>query len=237
MGAVRGVLVECPDAGALAEDLAGRLGALIDSALAERGRALLALAGGSTPFPAYRALAAQRRDWSAVSLVATDERWVGADHPHRNEAAMRRAFAEAAGVRIIGLVPDTASGEPDAGFAEAALSAAGAPFDAVVLGMGGDAHTASLFPGSPGLEAAIDPRSARSAFVVTPQPLPSEAPHSRITLGLARLKRSRTRILAITGEAKRQVWQQVLADDPSAARPIGLFLHDPAAPATVLWSP
>lgn len=236
-GALRGMLVEYPDAARLAEGLAIRLGESIDRALAERGRACLALAGGSTPFPAYRALAGQPRDWSSVTLVATDERWVPADHAQRNEAAMRRAFASAPGVQILSLVPALPRGEADAGFAEAALAPLDQPFDAVVLGMGADAHTASLFPDSPGLEDAIAPRSQRAAFVVTPQPLPAEAPFPRITLGLSRLQHSRERILAITGEAKRRVWQQVLAAEPSAAQPIGLFLHATAAPVAVHWSP
>ncbi|MCK7595473.1 6-phosphogluconolactonase [Pseudomarimonas salicorniae] len=236
-GRVRGVLVECPDAGAFAAALASRLGELIDRALTERGRAVLALAGGRTPFAAYRLLAAQARDWSRVSLLATDERWVDADHAHRNEAEMRRAFEAASGVHFVPLVPAKADGAPNAEFAEARLVDLDAPFDAVVLGMGGDAHTASLFPGSPGLDSAIDPSSAGSAFVVTPQPLPPEAPHARITLGLARLKRSHARILGITGDGKRKVWQSVLDAEPSADRPIGLFLHDAAAPVAVYWSP
>jgi 6-phosphogluconolactonase len=231
------MLVECPNPESFAEALASRLGELIDRALAERGRAVLALAGGRTPFAAYRALAAQRRDWSRVQLVPTDERWVALDHAHRNEAEMRRAFAAASAVQIVPLVPETPSGPAEADFANAALAPLEAPFDVVVLGMGGDAHTASLFPGSPGLAPAIDPGAREAAFVVTPDPLPPEAPHPRISLGLARLKRSHARILAITGESKRNVWQSVLDAESDPQRPIGLFLHDSAAPVAVYWSP
>ena len=237
MTALRGMLIECADAEGLARALAVRLGEQIDRALAERGRAVLALAGGRTPFPAYRLLAGQPRDWSKVFLVPTDERWVDLDHAHRNEAEMRRAFGSAPAVQIVPLVPERAAGRPDAVLANQQLAALDAPFDAVLLGMGGDAHTASLFPHSPGLSEALDPLAAQSAFVVTPEPLPPEAPHARITLGLARIKRSHARLLAISGESKRAGWRQVLDAEPAAERPIGLFLHDPGAPATVYWSP
>jgi 6-phosphogluconolactonase len=237
MAALRGMLIECADAEGLARALATRLGEIVDRALAERGRAVLALAGGRTPFGAYRLLAAQPRDWTRVFLVPTDERWVDSDHRHRNEAEMRRAFASAPAVQIVPLVPERAAGRPEPGFANQQLRTLDTPFDVVLLGMGGDAHTASLFPHSPGLSAALDPLVSTPAFALTPEPLPPEAPHPRITLGLARLKRSHARLLAISGESKRAVWRQVLDAEPASERPIGLFLHDPGTPTTVYWSP
>lgn len=225
------------DADTLAAAVAAELAALIDAALRERGRALLALAGGRTPLPAYRLLAAQARDWSRVSLVPTDERWVAHGHPARNEDALREAFAAARGVHVVPLVPTHPAATPDATFARAQLATLDAPFDAVLLGMGGDGHVASLFPHSPGLDAAIDPQSSEAAFVVVPDPLPAEAPHARITLGLARLLRSRRRLLVVGGDAKREVMDAALAAPPSPTLPVGLVLHASPGAMQIHWSP
>jgi hypothetical protein len=87
------------NADALAREFAATLEAAIDAALAERGHAMLALAGGGTPLPAYRLLAQARLDWSSVTLVPTDERWVEPGHAASNAGQLRQAFAVARGAR------------------------------------------------------------------------------------------------------------------------------------------
>lgn len=228
---------EHASAAQLAEAVALELAGCIESALRQRGRALLAVAGGRTPFPAYRKLAAMDLDWSRVSLVVTDERWVPRGHPSRNEDEAAEAFAAATGLTLVPLVTRFAEPPPAADFARAQLAALGEPFDAVLLGMGGDSHTASLFPHSPGLAEALAAEATDDAFLVLPDPLPKEAPYPRITLGLARLRRTRRCLLAITGEAKRQVLEATLTEAPSAERPIGLFLHDAELNVQIHWSP
>jgi 6-phosphogluconolactonase len=229
--------VDHANADALADAIAARLAGCIDDALHARGRAMLALAGGRTPFPAYRRLAERPLDWSRVTLLPTDERWVPRGHPARNEDETAEAFTAASGVRVLPLVSQLAEPPPDPGFARARLAAVRDPFDAVLLGMGADSHTASLFPHSPGLAEALAADSADEAFLVHPEPLPTEAPYARITLGLARLRRTRHCLLAITGAAKRAVVEGVLAAPPSADHPIGLFLHHPALNIEIHWSP
>lgn len=90
---------------ALADAVAEALAHVIREGIAARGEAWLALAGGSTPFAAYRRLAAMALPWSQVHLVASDERWVPATHEKRNERALAEAFAAANGVTIHPLVP------------------------------------------------------------------------------------------------------------------------------------
>jgi len=222
---------------ALAAALAETLEDIIRTALTERDRAVLALAGGRTPFPVYRKLAGAAVDWSRVVMLATDERWVDHDHPACNGREMRAAFAAAQGVHILPLTPGNAGQPASAELAQATLASLPAPFDAVLLGMGGDGHFASLFPGSAELATGLDPDSPDDALVVHPDPLPPEAPFARISLSAARLLRSRRLLLAVTGEAKRAVLDRALARPDPATLPISALLHHPAARVEIHWSP
>ena len=225
------------DAGVLAESVAMRLREACASALAHRGHALLCLAGGRTPFPAYRALAASDGiDWEDVAIIPGDDRCVPWDHAASNVASLRAAFSGANGVRIAALT--TPDGDPGASLlhARTMLSRHADTFDAVVLGMGEDAHTASLFPGARGLSAALAPASREDAFLIHPEPLPPEAPYPRITLGLARLLRARSIHLIVTGPRKREVLREAMAADDPLRHPIAAVLRA-GRDVHVHWSP
>ena len=222
---------------ALAEALAEQLHACCRDAIERRGRARLALAGGSTPLPAYRLLGARDLDWSRVWIVPTDERCVPHAHPASNVKALRAAFAQASGEHIEALT--TPDGDParSESCARKLFEREPEDFDAVVLGMGLDAHTASLFPGAPQIDEALDPDKALDACRIDPLPLPPEAPFPRITLTLPRLLRTRTLMLALSGEEKRAVLRLAQAGDASHRRPISAFLHATGATVHVHWSP
>lgn len=236
-------LTQHADADALAQSLADALADLLAVALHARGRAVLALAGGRTPFPLYRRLAGRALDWSKVSLVPTDERWVDDDNPACNAREMRAAFADAEGVRVLPLVPGQIERrpdveQPDVSLAETTLAALPEPFDAVVLGMGGDGHFASLFPGAAALADGLAPDNPRAAVVIRPEPLPVEAPFARISLTRARLQRCRRLILVTVGAGKRAVLDRAFAADADPRQlPIAALLHDPDARVEIHWSP
>ncbi|KGQ20541.1 6-phosphogluconolactonase [Lysobacter dokdonensis DS-58] len=220
----------------LSRHLAQMLHAACRAAIDTRGRAVLALAGGRTPFPAYRALAAMRLDWSCVVVVPSDERCVPHDHPASNLTELRKAFSDARGITIESLTTD--DGDPARSEAHARSRLATLPdtFDAIVLGMGQDAHTASLFPGAPQLRAALDLDNALDATRIDPDPLPPEAPFPRITLTLSRLLRTRALHLAITGQAKRDVLQAARASGNILRHPVAAIGEGEAA-VHVHWSP
>jgi len=221
---------------ALASALADTLHVKCREAIDARGRAVLALAGGRTPFPAYRALAAKRLDWSSVVLIPTDERCVAHDHPACNVAELRRAFEGARGVVIESLTDEDGDCARSEAHARRRLAVYPELFDAVVLGMGQDAHTASLFPGAPQLREAMDLHNALPATRIDPIPLPPEAPFPRISLTLSRLLHARALILAITGAAKRDVLRNARASDTVASFPVAALGQGETA-VHVHWSP
>ena len=224
------------DADALAAALAVRLEIALRDALALRGHAMLALAGGRTPLPAYRALATRTLDWDRVVLIPTDERCVPHDHAACNLRALGEAFAPADGVRLVALTVDDGNPERSQAQALATLSQHAGAFDAVVLGMGEDAHTASLFPGASQLGTALDPVAPFDVCRLDPQPLPPEAPFPRITLTAARLLRAHTVHLALTGEAKHAALRKAQVGQDPLRHPIAAILHAADTTVHIHWS-
>lgn len=226
------------DADALARVLAAAIAAATREALTLRGRALLSLAGGRTPLPAYRAVASTPLAWPDVTVLPGDDRCVPHFHAACNFRELRAVFAAAEGIAIAPLT--AADGDPSASERQARALLEpwrDTPFDLVVLGMGADGHTASLFPGAPQLARALAPESTLDALRVDPDPLPAEAPFPRITLTAARLLRAREVHLVATGGPKRAVLEAVYdAPDPSR-HPVAAILHAPDACVHVHWSP
>lgn len=224
------------DGEALETALCEGLRAQLVEALAARGHAVLALAGGHTPLPIYRRLARADLDWQRVSVLPTDERCVPHAHPACNLAALQDAFGLAAGVHWLALSTPDGSPQTSERHAREVLAACVEPFDAVLLGMGTDTHTASLFPGAAQLGAALA-AEAPDALHLEPSPLPPEAPFARITLSAARLKRARAVHLAIRGDAKLEALRLAQRSHDALATPIAALLHAEDLRLHVHWSP
>jgi 6-phosphogluconolactonase len=200
------VVPDVPEA--VARDLADA----VDEAARRRGRVVVCLAGGGTPLPAYRALA-QRGDlpWGRVWVAWGDERNVPPEHPDRNEPAAREALLDLVPLPEDQVLPwpyveDADPQDLADAYALRLRRALGDPqraawFDVTLLGLGADAHTASLFPGSgaasaPGLATAVRPEGAE---------------HARLSLTPRALSSSRQVWFLVAGEAKRAALRRSLA--------------------------
>ena len=113
----------------------------------DNGQATLVLSGGSSPIDLFERLALIELDWSRVTVLPSDERWVATDQPESNEAALREHLLYGPGnaARLFGLYRDKGTPDDATSQLDAELRQLPRPFDAVVLGMGEDGHTASLF--------------------------------------------------------------------------------------------
>ena len=219
----------------MAEAVVDDIGFVIESALGERGQALVALPGGKSPALIFERLAAASIDWNQVTIIPTDDRLVPVSSPLSNVAMIARHFAPK-GVRVLPLTSDGVADYRTAGkAADARLAELKWPPDLVWLGVGVDGHTASIFPG-PDLEEALDGPKTRKAVGVMPDPLPVEAPVARVTLSRAAILSARALLLAFSGAEKRAVVERAISDGPLSATPIGRILADVESPISIHWS-
>ena len=214
----------------LARQLAGAVADALRQDLADQPRVLLVVSGGSTPVPFFQALADSDLPWSRIDVTLADERWVPEDAADSNARLVREHLLQgpAAAANFVPLT--SADPTPEQGVAAVAERLAGLawPASAVVLGMGGDGHTASLFPDSRELDLAL---STAEPLVAVRTP---SQPQARITLSADRLHQARRHLLHITGGDKRAVLGRALAGDDIRELPIRAFLSCPLA---VYWAP
>ena len=221
--------------GEMADAVAGDVGFIVESALDARGSALLALPGGRTPLPIFERLAEASLPWKKVTIIPTDDRLVPMQDERSNVRAIAQAFLRA-GARVVPIATEIPDHRLAGNSADARLQDLPWPPDLVWLGMGEDGHTASIFAG-PDLQDALDAPKARRAVGVMPEPMPADAPVPRVTLTRSAILSARTLLITITGQAKRELLEQAIADGQSSRLPIGRVLAEAEQPIDIHWCP
>jgi len=223
------------DIEALSRALADLIAASLKAAIAARGLASLVVSGGKSPTRLFELLRDEKLDWSMVRIALADERWVDPTDPASNEKLVRDVLLQgpAAAARFLGL--KNGAPTPDMGAVSAweTFARVPRPFDAVILGMGDDGHTASLFPGSPNLSSALNP-AAVPGCVGMRAPV---VPHSRLSLNLSALLDSRRIVVLIAGDEKWRTYLAASAQGPVQDMPLRAVLRQTRTPVEVMWSP
>jgi 6-phosphogluconolactonase len=207
---------------------------LLARAIAERGAALLAVSGGTTPQRYFAALSEEPIDWSRVTVTLVDERCVPEDSPRSNARLVRQNLLKnrAAAAQFAPLADSRLTAEQELAAARTRIAALPLPADLVALGMGDDGHTASWFPAGVGLAEAMD--SAARALVA-----PISAPGAgepRLTLTGRVVLRARRIALQIEGPNKQSTLARALQDGLSEEMPIRAVLRQAADRLTIFES-
>ncbi|MBA3878278.1 MAG: 6-phosphogluconolactonase [Sphingobium sp.] len=219
----------------MADAVAGDAAFIIESAIDARGAAVIALPGGKTPLAIYDKLGKAKLDWKRVTILPTDDRLVPMGDALSNITAIAKVFLPK-GVRVLPITSEAASDYKAAGrAADARLQDVHWPLDLCVLGVGADGHTASIFPG-PDFDEAVNGPKERRAIGVMPAELPAEAPVARVTLTRQAIVASRALMIAVSGQAKRDVIERAINDGPMSPYPIGRVLADVELPIDIHWS-
>lgn len=220
-------IIDYPNREELFADLANILAGELRGQLARNDRASLAVPGGTTPGPVFDVLAETQLDWGRVDVLLTDERWVPGDHPRSNTGLLyERLLTDYAA--HANYIPLYTGDDPETGAGILAGQVATIlPLTVVMLGMGADMHTASLFPGAENLAEAMAP-DAPAVLAMKG----GTAPEPRVSLSAAALNTASVKHLVITGADKRAALEKAQELNDPLIAPICAVLDN----MTIHWA-
>lgn len=226
---------------ALVDALASNMAKALEGAIDARGYASLAVSGGTSPKPVFQKLSNAAINWAKVVITLVDDRWVSPQHNDSNEKLVRENLlvGEASSAQWLPLY--NASESPYAGLQSCnelinSHPVLSKPLDVVLLGMGEDGHTASLFPCSAEVEQAVSTEYTAPCLAVTP----TTAPHARISLSLNKIVSANQLFLLLKGESKMQVFENAVATLEAVSwkeMPIRAVIAEAGAKLSVFWTP
>jgi 6-phosphogluconolactonase len=214
--------------------LADKVSEILQQAILRNGKASIAVSGGSTPNGFFKVLSNKDIDWKKVTITLADERWVDIHSKDSNTRLVHENLLQnkTSAAKFFHLK----QGEQlcDETLADLNVAAANTilPLDVLILGMGEDGHTASLFPCSAQIKQGLDINNENALMKVEP----TTAPHQRITFSFASLSKSKNTFLHLCGESKKQVLDKALNGDDIFEMPIRKFLHTDNINTQVYWA-
>ena len=216
----------------LAVDLSQNIREILLETIKKRGRASMAVSGGSTPVPLFVALSHLDIDWSKVDLTLVDDRWVESDHKDSNELLVKSHLIKnkAGNVNFVPLKNNALTAKEGQASSEEALKSFTLPFDIVVLGMGTDGHTASLFPCSDEIKTAMDLNN-NDCLVAT---MPTSAAHERLGMTAKAIIDAKNVFLHLNGSSKLHTLEKAMDLKSAIEMPIYALLSDGL---DIYWSP
>ena len=217
----------------LNRSFARRISQMLNAGIEEAGRASLVVSGGRTPAALFETLSKTNVDWSKVDISLADERWVDVEDDASNEKMLRSTLLKnnASAANFIGLKTSHSDATDAVEQCTSNLAQIHMPFDVLILGMGEDGHTASLFPCSAEVNQGLDLESGNTYIAVQPK----TAPNQRMSLTLPALLNSKHIFLHLTGESKKQALEQAVAGEDEAATPILAVINN--ATVELMWAP
>lgn len=223
-------LIEYPDRDMMMIDVANQLAGALKEQLMMNDQVSFAVPGGSTPGPIFDVLSAVRLDWDRVTVLLTDERWVPEDHEHSNARLIRERLLvdHAAPAQLLPVYTEGAEPDDCIGPLSVALKPH-LPISVLVLGMGGDMHTASMFPGGDGLEQALH-ENAPAYFPVRQDG--AGVVNWRMTLTAPVLNDAMSKHLVIHGAEKREALERAQQIGDPMRAPVAAILPG----TTVHWA-
>jgi len=218
----------------LDNNLANKVAGILSKAIAEQGKASLAVSGGSTPKGFFKALSSIDLPWNKVTITLADERWVDINDDASNTRLVHENLLQnnAKQATFFHLKQGDALSEETLIDLNIAAKANLLPFDVLILGMGEDGHTASLFPCSDEIVKALSITNSDSLIKVVPK----TAPHDRISFTFSHLIQSKNIVLHVCGEGKKSVIAKANADTDVMNMPIRAFLQHPQANTEIFWA-
>ena len=218
----------------LIEELVSTIADHLKQGIIENGSASMAVSGGSTPVDLFKSLSTLPIQWEKVFIALVDERWVEPTDADSNEKLVRTHLLQnnAAAAHFSGMKNEAETASEGSVECERLIKKLPLPFDVLILGLGGDGHTASLFPGAENLAAATDMQSGKICMGIAPL----TAPHERMTLTLPAILSARQIILHITGQSKKEVLDRARQDGPLEELPIRFILKQNSTPFSVYWA-
>lgn len=224
------------DFNALTVALSEKIALQLTVAIEKNGQALLAVSGGNSPKPIFDALSRIDIQWQKVWVVLVDERWLDSTHADSNELLVRQSLLKnkAKVAKFMPLKSVAISAKQAQDFCNVQLQKLPDNIDVLLLGMGDDGHTASIFPcaDQQSLISILDNKNPLRAMAIQP----TKAPYERMSLTASYLLKSHCRYLLLKGDEKLHTYHEALSNGDVMTMPIRLFMNHTSGKMEVFYA-